>query len=59
LLPGGMVKIQLTENITDSVTEPEKFEVIRDAAKKHLDHNAFFQLNSPPLEYQTPTFVFK
>jgi hypothetical protein len=48
--------VQLTEEITYSVTDPAQFEQVRSAARNHLNHNAFFDLNNNPILHKYDIF---
>ncbi len=59
-LQDGLILVQLTEQITESIANPAHFEKIRNEAKDHLNHNAFFDLNKPSgSQYNIPEFGFR
>ncbi|HVU26660.1 MAG TPA: hypothetical protein VHG71_02860 [Verrucomicrobiae bacterium] len=56
-LADDLVYIQLTDDVMDNRKQPEKVEAAREAAKKHLDSNAFFNSQrSPNFVYRKPEF---
>ncbi len=56
-LDDGLVYIQLTNNLMDIRKTPERVEQAREAAKKHLNSNAFFDSEkSLNHVYNTPSF---
>jgi hypothetical protein len=56
-LADDMIYIQLTEDVMDNRKQPERVEAARQAAKKHLDSNAFFDPQlSPNHVYRRPEF---
>lgn len=52
--------LQLTEKITDSIDNSEKFEMVRSAVKRHLNNNAIFDTTlGAGHSYHTPAFAFQ
>ncbi len=55
-LSGDLVYIQLTSDLMDNRKRPEQVEIVREAAKKHLNSNVFFDPQRSPGFYRTPQF---
>ncbi len=59
-LADDLIYLQLTDDLMDNRTQPERVEAARQAVKKHLDSNVFLDpQRSPNYVYRKPEFQIK
>jgi hypothetical protein len=58
-LDNGSIIIQLTPELTDAAADEAAFERVRQCARNHLDHDAFFDpVKGPDYQYRVPEFLW-